>query len=69
MKYCLVGVDGNAFAVMGYVVRAMKEVGYCKQEIDDYLTRAKSSDYDNLLCESMAMIDKCNERAGDCEED
>ena len=25
MKYDLVGVDGNAFAVMGYVLKAMKE--------------------------------------------
>ena len=65
MKYCLVGVDGNAYAVMGYVQRAMREQGYTKEDCDAYFKRATSGNYDNLLCESVAMIDACNERAGD----
>jgi hypothetical protein len=59
-KYCLVGVD--AFAVMGYVSKAMRETGFTKDEITAYLHKAMSGDYDNLLCVSMEYIDKCNER-------
>ncbi len=61
-KYCLVGVNGNAFVVMGYVSKAMRECGFEKSEIDAYVKKATSGDYDNLLCVSMEYVDKCNER-------
>lgn len=60
-NYSLVGVDGNAFCVMGYVSKAMKECEKTNEEIDEYLKNAKSSDYNNLLCVSMNMIKKLNE--------
>ena len=60
--YTLVGVDGNAFAVMGYVSRAMKETGFSKEEISDYTKCATSGDYDNLLAVSCDYIDQCNGR-------
>lgn len=41
-KYTLVGVDGNAFAVMGYVQNAMRKSGFSKEEISAYLKRATS---------------------------
>ena len=63
MKYDLVGVDGNAFAVMTYVLKAMKECKMSKEEQSDYQTKAMSGDYDNLLAVSIKMIDKCNEIA------
>ena len=63
MKYDLVGVDGNAFAVMGYVLKAMKECKMPKEEQSDYQTKAMSGDYDNLLVVSVEMIDLCNEIA------
>ena len=63
MKYELVGVDGNAYSVMGYVLRAMKECGMSKEEQSAYQTKATSEDYNNLLCVSVEMIDKCNEIA------
>ena len=62
-KYTLVGVDGNAFCVMGYVCSAMHEQKFTKQEVDAYLADAKSSDYNHLLCVSIEMVEKCNERA------
>lgn len=62
-NYCLVGVDGNAYAVMGYVRKAMRECGFTSSEIDAYTSQAKSGDYNNLLCVSMKYVDKCNERA------
>ena len=61
MKYDLVGVDGNAFAVMAYVLKAMKECKMSKEEQSDYQTKAMSGDYNNLLAISVEMIDKCNE--------
>ena len=43
-KYNLVGVDGNAFAVMGYVRNAMRAEGFSRKEIEDYSKDAMSSD-------------------------
>lgn len=60
--YSLIGVDGNAFSIMGYVRRAMKETGFTKDEIEAYTKDATSGDYDHLLVVSIDMIDKCNER-------
>ena len=61
-KYTLVGVDGNAFSVMGYVTRCMRECKCTREEIDKYRDDAMSSDYNNLLCVSMNMINRLNGR-------
>lgn len=61
MKYNLVGIDGNAFSVMGYVAKAMKEQHHTTEEIENYRKDAMSSDYSHLLTVSVDMIDKCNE--------
>ncbi len=63
LKYDLVGADGNAYSVMGYVRRAMKEEGYSREEIEEYSKDAMSDDYDHLLAVSCYMIDECNDRA------
>ena len=62
MKFSLVGVDGNAFNVMGYVRKAMKQVGYNQEDISNYTSVATSGDYDHLLAVSMDWIDKCNQK-------
>lgn len=62
-KYNLVGINGNAFSVMGYVTRCMRKEGKSKEEIDEYIKKAKSSDYDNLLCVSMDVIEELNKGA------
>ena len=75
--FTLVGVDGNAFCVMGYVQAAMRRNGFSKTEIDEYQKQATSSDYNNLLCVSMDYIEKVNNKLrceglldeDDCEED
>ena len=59
--YTLVGVDGNAFSVMGYVRSAMKRAKMTSQDIDAYTKDATSSDYNHLLVVSCKMIDKVNE--------
>lgn len=61
-KYTLVGVNGNAYSVMGYVSRCMKEQGFTREEINKYTDDAMSSDYNHLLRVSIDMVDKCNER-------
>ncbi len=60
----LVGVNGNAFSVMGYVARAMRKAGFNPSDIQEYQKKATSGNYDMLLCLSMEMIDKCNEKLG-----
>lgn len=60
-KYNLVGIDGNAFNVMAYVSRCMREEGMSIDYIREYKSNAMSDDYNNLLCVSMDMIDKLNE--------
>jgi hypothetical protein len=58
--YSLLGIDGNVFSVMGYVSKAMRSEGKSKEEIDGYKSRAMSSDYDNAIRESMAVLDELN---------
>lgn len=45
----LVGVNANAFAIMGTFSRQAKREGWTKQEIDLVLDEAKTGDYDHLL--------------------
>lgn len=61
-EYTLIEVDGNAFAIMGYVVRAMKLEHKSKDEIDAYIRNAKSSDYTHLIAVSMDMCEELNNR-------
>ena len=63
-KYTLVGVDGNAFAIMATVRKWMRLEGCSKEEIDKYLDDARHGDYNHLLCVSMDMVEKLNERSG-----
>jgi hypothetical protein len=45
----LVGQDGNAFAIMGRVSRALEKAGASKEEVNQYMDESMSGDYDNLL--------------------
>lgn len=49
----LTGTDGNAFAIMGKIIAAMKQAGYSQEEIKKYQSDAMSGDYNNLLAVSM----------------
>ena len=60
-EYSLIGIDGNAFSIMGYVQRAMKEVNLKETEMQKYRNDAMSSDYNNLLRISQIAIEKCND--------
>lgn len=45
----LVGVDGNAFSIMGHFKRNARRNGWSKEEIDFVLEEAKSDSYDHLV--------------------
>lgn len=58
--YSLIGVNSNAFTIMGYVLRAMRD---CKMPVEEqaaYQKDAMSSDYNHLLNVSNDMISLCN---------
>jgi hypothetical protein len=50
----LVGIDGNAFAIMGAFERNARRQGWTKEEINAVLKEAKSGDYDHLLATIIA---------------
>ena len=52
----LSGRDGNAFAIMGLVSRALRENKVPKAEIDAFITECTSGDYDHLLRTCMAWV-------------
>ncbi len=45
----LVGVNGNAFMIMGVFQRQAKKEGWSQREIDSVLKEAKSGAYNHLL--------------------
>jgi hypothetical protein len=53
----LVGEDGNAFAILGRVSKALKHAGVEKIETDEFMAEAMSGDYDHLLQTVMAWVD------------
>ena len=53
----LIGEDGNAFAILGKVTKAMKRAGYSQDEVKEYQAKAMSGDYDHLLAVTMEYVD------------
>lgn len=45
----LVGIDSNAFIIMGAFSKQAKKEGWTKEEIDEVMKEAKGGDYDHLL--------------------
>jgi len=45
----LSGNDGNAFSIMGSVVRAIKRAGATEAQVAEYREASMAGDYDNLL--------------------
>lgn len=66
--FSLVGVDGNAYSVMGYTSNALKQAGLGNKS-DEMIKEATSGDYNNLLCVCMRYIDMANEALGLDEDD
>lgn len=51
----------NTFEVLQYTIAVMHEVGFSKNEIDDYMIEATNSDNAHLIDVSIEYINKCNE--------
>ena len=62
--YTLVGINGNAYSIMGYVRVAMDDANMTNDDIDAYVKDATSSDYNHLVAVSCEMIDRVNEILG-----
>lgn len=45
----LIGMDGNAFSIMGRVLNALRGADVSQSEIDEFIKQATESNYDNLL--------------------
>ena len=52
----LVGTDGNAFALIGAVQKALKKAEVSKEEIGEFFDEATSGDYNHLLRTCMAWV-------------
>lgn len=52
----LVGEDGNAFAILGRVMAALKNAGVSQAEIDEYHRESTSGDYDHLLATAVRWV-------------
>jgi len=50
VKLELVGLDGNAFSLMGAFQKEAHKQGWTKTEIDVVLDECMKNDYDHLLC-------------------
>lgn len=53
----LTGSDGNAFAIMGKVSKAMKRAGVPFDEVTEFMNEATSGDYDALLRTCMRWVE------------
>lgn len=61
-KYTLVGVNGNAYSIMGYTARALKNEKL-HDLVDEMYEKATSGNYYQLIGICDDYIDKANEEA------
>jgi len=53
----LIGEDGNAFAILGKVRKALQKAGADQEYITQYEKEAMAGDYNNLLCVTMRYVE------------
>lgn len=58
VKMTLVGLDGNAFVLLGTFKRAARRQGWNSEEIDTVINKCKEGNYDDLICNLMAHIEE-----------
>ena len=58
IKLKLVGLDGNAFSLMGAFQRQAQKEGWTRDEIKVVLDEAMSSDYNHLL---VTLLEHCED--------
>ena len=52
----LTGNDGNAFAVLAQIKKAMRKDPVARERIDEFMTEAISGDYNHLLQTCMKWV-------------
>jgi hypothetical protein len=57
----LVGLDGNAYSIMGRVARAMRHSKWPDAAVAAYHARATAGNYDDLLAVTMEYVDEPHE--------
>lgn len=57
IKVKLTGRSGNAFAVLGAVKQALKQHKVAQEDIDAFVDKATSGDYNDLLATAMQTVD------------
>ena len=48
-KVKLTGEDGNAFAILGVVRKALRKAGWTQEQLEAFFREATSGNYDHLL--------------------
>lgn len=62
MKYSLIGVNGNAYAIMGYTKQALEAEGL-QNLVDQMIEEATSGTYYHLIVVCDEYINMANEKA------
>ena len=57
VKLDLVGLDGNAFVLMGAFKKQARKEGWTSDEVTAVMNECMSGDYDHLLC---TLMDHCD---------
>ena len=58
VKMQLVGMDGNAFSILGRFSREAQKAGWKEEEIKKVIREATSGDYNHLLATIMNHVEK-----------
>lgn len=69
VKLNLVGLDGNAFSLLGAFQAQARKEGWTKEEIAEVREEAMSGDYDHLLQTLMAHCDDMEDSEDDYYDD
>ena len=58
-EYSLIGVDGNAYSLMGYTSQALKRTGH-HDLVEKMFSEATTGDYNHLIRVCMHYVDIAN---------
>lgn len=57
VQFQLVGIDGNAFSILGTAQKHARRAGLSKEQIEEYVNEATSGDYNNVISTTMKFFD------------
>lgn len=61
--FSLIGVDGNAFSIMGYTAKALKKANL-NEKVNEMYSKATNGNYYNLIVICDKYITMANEKLG-----